>query len=268
MQIFEKGGQAGMRESFYRLPGPQKLRVALVSDLHGRPYGRVLASLDTRKPDLICMAGDFVHGVIPPGRLALEEQPAVLPFFRECAALAPCFVSLGNHEWLLRPEELAAIRETGVRLLDNAWTRYGPFVIGGLSSSYVTGYRRFCAEQGGGFPVPENIHAVASGVLPELEWLEDYTAQAGWRLLLCHHPEYWPRFLRELPIPLTLSGHAHGGQIRLFGQGLYAPGQGLLPQYTSGLYEGRLLVSRGLSNNVAVPRLFNPTELVYLDLEA
>ena len=115
--------------------------------------------------------------------------------------------------------------------------------------------------------MPQNVHHVARGVEPELGWLADYTAQEGFHLLLCHHPEYWPRYLRALPIELTLSGHAHGGQIRLFGQGLYAPGQGLLPKYTSGVYENRLVVSRGLSNNVMVPRLFNPTELVYLDLE-
>ena len=256
-----------MRESFFRLPGPQGLRLALVSDLHGRPYDAVLASLQERRPGLICIPGDFVHGVAPRTGLKLEEQPSVLPFFRACAALAPTFVSLGNHEWLLRPEELTMVRETGAVLLDNAWTRRGPLVIGGLSSAYVTGYGLYRAEHGGGFPVPENIHHVASGVEPELDWLADYTAQEGFHLLLCHHPEYWPRYLRALPIELTLSGHAHGGQIRLFGQGLYAPGQGLLPKYTEGLYENRLLVSRGLSNNVLIPRLFNPTELVYLDLE-
>lgn len=257
-----------MRESFYRLPGPQRVRLALVSDLHGRPCGAVLASLQERRPGLICIPGDFVHGVAPRTGHTLEAQPSVLPFFRACAALAPTFVSLGNHEWPLRPEELAMVRETGVTLLDNAWTRRGPLVIGGLSSAYVTGYGLYRAERGGGFPVPESIHHVARGVAPELGWLTDYTAQEGFHLLLCHHPEYWPRYLRALPIQLTLSGHAHGGQIRLFGQGLYAPGQGLLPNYTSGLYENRLLVSRGLSNNVIIPRLFNPTELVYLDLEA
>ena len=70
-----------------------------------------------------------------------------------------------------------------------------------------------------------------------------------------------------MPIDLTLSGHAHGGQIRLLGQGLFAPGQGVLPRYTSGVYEGRLIVSRGLANTTFVPRLFNPTEMVYIHLQ-
>ena len=257
-----------MKESFYRLPGPRPLRLALVADLHGQAPDAVLASLRRRKPDLICVAGDFVHGVPPRAGLKLEERPDILRFFRAAAALAPCFVSLGNHEWLLTEEDLALVRKTGVTLLDNSWAEWDGLVIGGLTSAYVRGYQSFRAEHPGErYPQPDKIHHVARGVQPELDWLEDFTAQEGYRLLLCHHPEYWPRWLRHLPIPLTLSGHAHGGQIRLFGRGLYAPGQGLLPAYTCGLYEGRLLISRGLSNNVIVPRLFNPTELVYLDWE-
>ena len=77
-----------MRESFYRLPGPEKVRLALVSDLHGRPYDAALASLRERRPDLICVAGDFVHGVAPRAGLKFEELPSVPAFFRACAALA------------------------------------------------------------------------------------------------------------------------------------------------------------------------------------
>lgn len=50
-----------------------------------------------------------------------------------------------------------------------------------------------------------------------------------------------------MPIDLVLSGHAHGGQIRLFGQGLFAPGQGILPKYTSGVHEN-MIISKGLAN--------------------
>ena len=76
--------------------------------------------------------------------------------------------------------------------------------------------------------------------------------------------------LRDRNIDLVLSGHAHGGQIRLLGRGLYAPGQGILPAYTGGLHSGphgKLLISRGLSNTaLPVPRLFNPPEIVAADL--
>ena len=80
-------------------------------------------------------------------------------------------------------------------------------------------------------------------------------------LLLSHHPEYRPLFPKE--ISLICSAHAHGGQWRFFGRGLFSPGEGWFPKYTSGLY-GNMLVSRGLTNTASVPRLFNPTEVVYV----
>ena len=101
---------------------------------------------------------------------------------------------------------------------------------------------------------------------PNLDWLDSFEHSGMFRILLCHHPEYWPRYLRKRSIDLVLSGHAHGGQIRLFGRGLYAPGQGIFPRYTSSVHEGRLVVSRGLANTTVIPRLFNPPEIVYVEL--
>jgi len=65
-------------------------------------------------------------------------------------------------------------------------------------------------------------------------------------------------------IDLVLSGHAHGGQIRIKGQGLYAPGQGFLPRLTSGVVDHRLVISRGLANNTIISRQWNPEEVVYI----
>ena len=68
-------------------------------------------------------------------------------------------------------------------------------------------------------------------------------------------------------IDLTLSGHNHGGQIRVFGKGIFSSRSGLLPKYDRGIYHQRLIVSAGCSNPVAVPRLGNPFELVMIDLK-
>ena len=94
--------------------------------------------------------------------------------------------------------------------------------------------------------------------------LDAFCAAPGYRILLCHHPEYYSKYLRDLDIPLILSGHAHGGQVRIFGHGLYSPGQGVLPKLTSGVKDGRLVISRGLANRQKIPRLFNPPEIVYV----
>ena len=96
---------------------------------------------------------------------------------------------------------------------------------------------------------------------------------------------YWVRYeyneeLQNKPIHLTkhsgqefdlvLSGHAHGGQIRLpFTDGLFAPNQGLFPKYTSGKfkkYNTDMIVSRGLGNSLFPFRIFNRPELIVTTL--
>ena len=73
-------------------------------------------------------------------------------------------------------------------------------------------------------------------------------------------------------IDLIISGHSHGGQWRIpfILNGLYAPNQGFFPKYAGGKYEhGNTahIVSRGLSkNSTRIPRIFNPPELVIVEL--
>ena len=110
----------------------------------------------------------------------------------------------------------------------------------------------------------------ASRHKPDLSCFSAFAAQPGYKIALSHHPEYWP-LLKDENIDLILSGHAHGGQIRMYTPikrewiGTGAPGQGWWPRWTWGVYESRLVVSAGLSNTTWVPRLFNPTEVVYIE---
>ena len=253
-----------MLEHFYTVPGCP-VRLALVSDLHERPSAPALESLRRNRPELICVAGDFFYGSAPKAGPKIREARGVLPFFKSCAEIAPTFVSLGNHEWMFTAEDAAILAETGVTLLDNRFTalRLGDreLCLGGLSSGYL-GVRRRASGRGHRKDLGRSARHV-----PELAWLGGFCASPGYHILLSHHPEYYPRYLREMDIELILSGHAHGGQIRLFGRGLYAPGQGVLPTLTEGITDGRLVISRGLANTVPVPRLFNPTEIVYVSGE-
>ena len=262
-----------MVETVYRLPGSPRL--ALLADLHGRDPAPVLSSLAAHRPSLICVVGDILYGSHPEGdRSPLETQENVLPFLSGCAAVAPTFLSLGNHEWMLDDADLAAIEATGVVVLDNEWREIEVngkrIVIGGLTSGYVTDYRRFRTTQDGAvrYPRKENLSGIGGAVTasqhqPETDWMEGFASAPGFHILLSHHPEYFP--LVPSSIDLILSGHAHGGQWRFFNRGVWSPGQGLWPRWTKGVYEGRLVVSAGLSNTASVPRLFNPTEIVYLE---
>lgn len=90
-------------------------------------------------------------------------------------------------------------------------------------------------------------------------------------LLLSHRPEHiWS--YSECKASLVLTGHAHGGQMRIpfTHQGVYAPGQGYFPKYTEGVFQRgdtKMVVSRGLANNVwPIPRVNNCYQLVSITL--
>ena len=129
--------------------------------------------------------------------------------------------------------------------MDNDFVSFKGISIGGLTSG------RF---------YPENQNQ------PNVDFLTEFSQLKGFKLLLCHHPEYYPKYIKDLPIDLIFSGHAHGGQWRFFGMGIYAPGQGIFPKYTSGVYEKRLVVSRGLGNLYIVPKINNPPEILKIKI--
>ena len=261
-----------MVETIYNIPNIPSL--ALLSDLHARPYEAVVSSLRRHRLDLICITGDFIFGAWPEDDASpLDTQKNVLPFLRFCASITPTFVSLGNHEWMLDEEDLETIQSTGAVLLDNDFTTIQiagkEVVLGGLTSAYVTKHRALAAHTIDGRRYPRREQIITEHI-PETEWLEKYSSASGLKILLSHHPEYFPMIPKE--VDLVLSGHAHGGQWAYYSFrrkrmcGVWSPGQGLLPKWTKGVYEGgRLVVSAGLSNTSWVPRIFNSTEVVIIN---
>ncbi|MBQ8350796.1 MAG: metallophosphoesterase [Clostridia bacterium] len=223
----------------------RSLRIAIVADLHNEADEALYQKLREVAPEFVVVPGDFLNDA--------EHKDGGLAFLRACAALYPTYCSIGNHERKAALPDLAAsVSETGAELLDNrAIFRHGMW-IGGLSSGWGEGERQ---------------SHLAKTPPPDVDFIDDFASREGCRLLLCHHPEYYEPYLYEKNIPLIISGHAHGGQWHLFGHGIYAPGQGLFPHYTSGFYDGRLLVSRGLCKTRPwIPRIHNPRELTILDL--
>ena len=249
-----------MTESTYIVPGAPRL--ALLSDLHGRPYQEAVRLVRDFRPEMICITGDLITGILPEDDISpLVSQPYVLPFLEKCTEIAPTFVSLGNHEQVLDEADLRKIERTGVMVLDNRWVWKDKWIIGGLTSACVTDYRK-AKPKDSSLRYPKILH-IQRARIPETGWLDDFAGQEGFHILLSHQPEYYPFIPNN--IELMLSGHAHGGQIHLFRRGLFAPGQGWFPKYTKGKYDNRLIVSAGLSNTASpIPRLFNPTEVVFV----
>ena len=102
------------------------------------------------------------------------------------------------------------------------------------------------------------------------ENLKEVCSFDGYNILLSHRPEYFENYV-DSEIDLVLSGHAHGGQVRLpFAGGIVAPDQGFFPDYDSGLYskdKTYMSVSRGIGNSVIPIRVNNRPEIVVITLE-
>ncbi len=235
-------------------PAAMPRRIVLASDLHGEPWERIAEMIRAQKPDMILIPGD----VADDGMLA-KPSAGAYDFLRACAEIAPTYYSLGNHEIKcyhkgnpfrhphpvpLSNEVRTRIRQTGVVFLDDDCVRVRDLTVCGIGS---------------GIDGKKNE--------PDQALIEKFDAQPGCRILLCHHPEYFVPYIQRTSIELTVSGHAHGGQWRFFGRGVYAPGQGLFPKYTAGVIDGRCVISRGLSNHEIYPRFFNPRELVVIECE-
>ena len=219
---------------------PEDVKFIFVSDLHECKVEPILDIIKSTEPHAVLVGGDFVHD-----RLNYKSG---FEFIKCSCNICPTFVSLGNHELEYGEDIRGEIVKRGAVLLDNRSISFKGIHIGGLSS---------------------RLH---NSEIPDTEWLYDFTKLDGFKILLSHRPEYYEKHLKQFQIDLTISGHAHGGQWRIPGllNGLLAPDEGLFPQYAGGRYDmdgATFIVSRGLAKeSTRVPRLFNPPELVLVDV--
>lgn len=231
----------------FKAPVKRPIRAAFVADTHDKPYKRIIKEIRKNKTDIILFTGDIFYAHDDYVKRSFD-------MLAEFVSIAPTYMSFGNHEGGAVDLVRSKCREIGVKLLDDECEEFEGITIGGLTSGYIVNCEG--REKNHWKKTPE----------PNLAWLNEFSSIKGYKILLNHHPEYFPEYIKELDIDLILSGHAHGGQWRIFGRGIFAPGQGLFPKYTSGLHEDRLIVNRGLANNaLPIPRLFNSKELIFID---
>ena len=224
--------------------------VVQLSDLHGSVFGkdnsRLAALVREQEPDLIAMTGDFAEDE--------SQLPATRSLLSGISDCAPIYWVNGNHEWV--KGVLPALRELldscGVVRLENG---YLPLSRGG-AQIVVAG-----AEDPNGYADMIKPDALAEKLREE--YPEDFVLWLG-------HRNYWAEKYPDLPVDLILSGHAHGGIVRLPGiGGLLNVNHSLGAEYESGVYQGetfKMVVSRGLGNSIPVPRFLNRPEVVKIIL--
>ena len=227
----------------FSIPQLDPMKFAFVSDIHNFPHWVIIDFLEDIGADAIFVPGDFIH--------SSKVYKSGIELLQIASDLAPTFCTLGNHEIRFTGDIKALVKEAGAVLLDNESYMFNGVNIGGLSSGYKFGQAQ---------------RRLGTTPAPDVEWLEKYSREDGYKILLSHHPEYYAKYIKDMPIDMILSGHAHGGQIRLFGQGIISPGQGFFPKYTSGMYDDRLIVSRGIGNKFIVPRINNKREIIVISI--
>ena len=224
------------------------IRIVQLSDLHSKVFGRnnqrLLARIAREQPDFIAITGDIV------GRYAKGFESAAYLADKLCK-LAPVYYVPGNHEYGRedREELFEALRCAGVRVLRHQWCELSlqgqKLLLLGLDEM---GYR-----------------------LRTPQTLREFSDKQGYKIVLSHFPQLCSEAYCHYDVDMVLSGHAHGGQFILpWIGGVYAPGQGLRPKYYKGKYQlGRvaLIVSRGLGNSGFPLRLFNPPDIVEIEIK-
>lgn len=238
-------------------PAFSGFRIAHVSDLHNAQMGerneKLLSMLEEMQPDMIAMTGDLIDS-------RKTDMGVALEFVSEAVKIAPCYYVPGNHEARIAQygkfkEDLAA---AGVTVLENAQTQ----ISRGNDTITVTGVKD---------PSFETDYLLGDAEAVMNAWLEGFAvAEDTYRILLSHRPELFACYTAHA-VDLALSGHAHGGQFRLpLIGGLFAPNQGLFPQYDAGVFtEDRthMVVSRGIGNSAFPFRFANPPEVLLIELK-
>lgn len=231
----------------------QPIRMAVLTDYHGCDDdgngARLADEVAALKPDLILLVGDMFSADGNP-----EEE---LVLFRNLVQIAPAYYVTGNHEyWECDvPALLGHIADAGVTVLNatsvTVEVRGERINLCGIPDPYDGG------------STEDYLTCAAANAAPE-----------AYSVLLAHRPELIEKYAATEDFDLVLSGHAHGGQVRIPGlvNGLCAPNQGWFPRYAGGRYEvsgTTMIVSRGLSDQkqMGVPRIFNRPELLLVELQ-
>ena len=291
--VLAVGIYAPLTERFYDVDVAQQepLHIALFSDVHSGTFylpnlfEKLKNAQQKGQLDAIFLVGDIIDDKEP-----IDGARALLEGLKNDFAQTPKFYVTGNHEFMGDIDAFKAlVRENDIVILDSSL----PSVAVELKGRNLW---LFGIDDPKGF---DNDVAFWRALLRatltnDNAWREaKKRAMPSWfgaisaapndssiKILLTHRPEFIEDYA-EFPLDVIVSGHTHGGQVRIpfLINGLYAPNQGLFSPYAGGLYERDkiaesrhsaplyLVVSRGMSLNWKIPRIFNPPELIWLTIQ-
>ncbi len=245
------------------------VKIVMLADMHNQVYGEhneiLLGEIEKISPDFVCLAGDMLIGN---SRIPYDAaQETIMALVKEY----PVFYGLGNHEARMKEDTkiygtlyedyMEPLKSMGVQVLVNehAFIRVGN--------------NQFCIY---GYDLPRKYFKKFNRYVLEESCLEDTlgacrASEDCYNILLAHNPVYFEQYA-AWGADLTLSGHLHGGIIRLpFVGGIITPQAKLFPKYSAGKYEiekKQMIVSRGLGSHTVSIRFHNPPELSVICLDS
>ncbi|MGP4075844.1 metallophosphoesterase [Halobacillus sp. K22] len=238
-----------IRISHKKIPQDSRFRILQISDLHNKVFGRnnkkLLRTIEEAKADMVVITGDLIDR-------NTKQWNQVFSLIEQIVRVYPhVFYVTGNHEWdhpLTQPF-LDGLKERQVSVLRNEHTSVP------LNETYrmnIVGIDDVNSSR-------ENVEKAFHGM-----------DEQRYTILLSHSPDFVNEYENK-PADLILSGHTHGGKVKIPCIGsLVAPGQGLLPKYDEGMYSidsnQLLYVDRGLGTSVVHVRFFNQSQLSLIEI--
>jgi len=246
-------------------------RIVHISDMHGKTFGKENVGLAERikslKPDILLITGDMMSSTI-------NDEGAFFDFLDHFNKACPIYMCLGNHEQIASQlitgnsdrytNFINNIRDKGVILLDNEKVKVkkgtDSITISGLTLELYHYSRRDVEHYDENMSLTVSYMEAVLGNSPE-----------EFNILMSHNPAYFKEYV-SWGADLILSGHVHGGIIRIpFLGGVFSPEKVFFPEYDAGLFESgtsRMVVNRGLGYSKVNIRLFNRPEISFISLKS
>lgn len=240
----------------------KKHHYVVLSDLHNKSYGkkneRLLKAIDRLAPEAILIAGDMLTSKPE------KSYEVARNLLEELAKKYPIYYGMGNHETrlFLYPEVYGDMGENYESDLNK------------MQVTFIRNESRECEDniRITGLDMARIYYKRFKKVPMESDYLPQTLGKSvtdKYEILLAHNPDYFEEYA-EWGADLVLSGHVHGGMMRLpFFGGVVSPAFKFFPKYDGGLFkqgESIMILSRGLGMHTIPVRIFNPGELISLTL--
>lgn len=240
-------------------------RIVLLSDLHSKSFGKnnidLIEKIRKLNPDAVFVSGDMYTA------LKNDVGKTSLNLLFELSKNYPIYYSNGNHEQKTKelPKEFKIDYENYV----NELSMHGVIYLDN-ESQYISEY----GVKIYGLTLPFEYYRKTSRKIPSVALMNELMGipnEECLNILLAHNPKYFGTYAKW-GADITLSGHVHGGLMRLGKLGVISPDFKFFPKYSGGKYSAddsnkTMILSCGLGTHHIPVRIFNPGEISLVEIK-